>query len=112
MGSSGGIIISTISSIREKWLDIRNIIIDCYLRGGNRNDYYIGKYLEASKLPKDINELDNDKLIELLSSFIGNRDTPCLIDDDRLILSSGGNVDSVVGDINDRIGGHYIETWS
>jgi hypothetical protein len=96
MGMDGGIFITEIKDIREKWLDIKIDLIDSFEKGlrtaeKHEKSTYESGLEKSNNLPDSVDELSANEIVNLFS-YMKYCDCPYLLKDEYVITGRGDNI--------------------
>lgn len=117
MGMDGGIFITEIKDIREKWLDIKINLIDSFEKGLQRAESYeVSTYKSAleqsNSLPDSVDELSASEIVKLFS-YMKSCDCPYLFKDEYIITGKGDYVFFTMSILSRALPStESIETWT
>lgn len=117
MGMDGGIFITEIKDIREKWLDIKIDLIDSFEKGLKKAETYeVSTYKDglekSNNLPDSVDELSAIEIINLFS-YMKYCDCPYLFKEEYVITGRGDYIAFSMGILSRALPSkESIETWT
>jgi len=117
MGMDGGIFITEIKDIREKWLDIKVYLIDSFEKGLERAETYeVSTYKDglekSNNLPDSVEGLSAKEIVNLFS-YMEYCDCPYLFKDEYVITGRGDYIAFSMGILSRALPSiESIETWT